>query len=52
MNPDGSGTATLFPSWGPPINIDLFVSANGLRTDFVITDSGNTLLGAMTAQSL
>jgi hypothetical protein len=35
INPDGSGAATLYPSWGPPINLDLFISANGLRAKFV-----------------
>jgi len=52
INPDGSGSATLYPSWGPPIDLDLFVSASGLKANFVITDSGSTLTGAMTAQSL
>jgi hypothetical protein len=52
MNPDGSGSATLYPTWGPQIDVDLFVSANGLKVDFVVTDSGSTLSGAMTAQSL
>jgi hypothetical protein len=52
INADGSGSATLYPSWGPPINIDLFVSANGLTVEFVVTDSGSTLSGAMTAGTL
>jgi hypothetical protein len=52
INPDGSGSATLYPSWGPPIDLDLFVSANGLKASFVITDAGSTLTGAMAAQSL
>lgn len=52
VNADGSGAATLYPSWGPPIDMDLFVSANGLKAEFVVTDSGNTLSGAMTADPL
>jgi hypothetical protein len=52
INPDGSGTATLNPSWGPQINLDLFLSANGLRAEFVVTDSGSTLSGALTAATL
>jgi hypothetical protein len=52
INADGSGSATLYPSWGPPINIDMFVSANGLTLEFVVTDSGSTLSGAMTAGTL
>jgi hypothetical protein len=32
--------------------MDLFVSANGLKAEFVITDYGNTLSGAMTADPL
>jgi len=52
INSDGSGSATLYPSWGPPIDIDLFISANGLTTEFVVTDSGSTLAGTMTAGSL
>jgi hypothetical protein len=52
INPDGSGSATLYPSWGPPIHMDLFVSANGLKAEFVVTDSGSTLSGAMTADAL
>src|SRR5215472_12597749 len=46
INTDGSGSATLYPSWGPPIDIDLFTSANGLTAEFVVTDSGSTLSGA------
>jgi hypothetical protein len=52
INPDGSGSATLYPSWGPPINMDLFVSGNGLTAEFVVTDSGSTLSGTMTAGAL
>jgi hypothetical protein len=52
INPDGSGSATLYPSWGPPIDIDLFISANGLTIEFVVTDSGSTLSGAMTSGTL
>jgi hypothetical protein len=52
INADGSGTATLYPSWGPPIDMDLFVSASGLKAEFVVTDYGNTLSGAMTADAL
>jgi hypothetical protein len=52
INWDGSGTATLYPTWGPAIDIDLFISANGLTTEFVVTDSGSTLSGTMTAGSL
>src|SRR5215469_10857851 len=52
INADGSGAATLYPSWGPPIDMDLFVSANGLKAEFVVTDYGDTLSGAMTADAL
>src|SRR5262249_27738272 len=52
VNADGSGSATLYPSWGPPIDMDLFFSANGLKGEFVVTDYGNTLSGAMTADAL
>lgn len=49
INPDGSGFATLYPSWGPPIDIDLFLSGNGLAVVFVVTDPGNTLSGSVSA---
>jgi hypothetical protein len=52
INADGSGAATLYPSWGPPIDVDLFVSANGLKAEFIVTDYGNTLSGAMTTDAL
>jgi hypothetical protein len=52
INPDGSGSATLYPSWGPPVDIDLFISANGLTAEFVVTDSGSTLSGTITAGTL
>src|SRR5262249_2499931 len=52
MNPDGSGSAVLYPTLGPPIHVDLFLSANGLKTNFVVTDSGSTLSGVLTARML
>jgi hypothetical protein len=52
VNADGSGAFTLYPSWGGAIDADLFVSGNALKVDFVVTDSGSTLSGAMTAQTL
>lgn len=52
INADGSGAATLYPSWGPAIDMDLFVSANGLKAEFVVTDYGNALSGTMTADVL
>jgi len=52
MNPDGTGSATLYPSWGPPIDVDLFVSANGVKVEFVVTDSGSTLSGSMVTDTL
>jgi hypothetical protein len=52
MNADGSGSAVLYPTWGPLIHVDLFLSANGLKTNFVVTDSGSTLSGVLTARTL
>ena len=52
INPDGSGSSTIYPSWGPPIDIDLFISANGLTAEFVVTDSGGTLSGSITGGDL
>jgi hypothetical protein len=51
VNPDGSGSATLYPSWGPPIDLDLFLSSNGQSVEFVVTDAGSTLSGLMTADN-
>jgi hypothetical protein len=51
VNPDGSGTFTLYPSWGPPINADLFLSGDGLKVQFILTDGGNSMLGTITAQT-
>jgi hypothetical protein len=52
VNSDGSGAFTLYPSWGGAMDADLFVSGNALKVDFVVTDSGSTLSGTMTAQAL
>jgi hypothetical protein len=51
VNPDGSGVFTLYPSWGPPIDADLFLSGDGLKVQFILTDGGNSLLGTLTAQT-
>src|SRR5258708_39681931 len=38
VNPDGTGTLLLNPSWGPPIHADLVVRGAGAEVDFILTD--------------
>lgn len=52
INRDGTGSATLYPSWGPPVDLDVFVSASGLSAQLVVTDQGSTLSGELTAGAL
>jgi hypothetical protein len=52
VNPDGTGTMSLHPSWGPVIDVDIVVGAGGREVTFVLTDDSNVISGAMQAQIL
>lgn len=52
VNPDGTGSVSLYPTWGPQLNADLFVSSNGAKVDFVVTDVATSVAGVMSAQVL
>lgn len=51
VNADGTGTMSLYPSWGPPINVDTVIGAGGREISFVLTDSSNVLSGSLQAQA-
>ena len=50
VNPDGTGSMSLYPNWGPVINVDIVVGAGGREVTFVLTDNSNVLSGTMQAQ--
>ena len=52
VNSDGTGAMTLYPNWGPPINVDTVIGSAGREVTFVLTDDSNVLSGALQAQVL
>jgi hypothetical protein len=51
VNPDGAGSITLYPNWGPAMNADIVIANGGRSVKLVLTDLNNALSGELDAQA-
>ena len=51
INPDGTGSMVLYPTFGPNIHADLVLASGGRSVKFVLSDANNALTGTMRTQA-